>query len=266
MEKNQQSQQPNIQQQMDQVLQQPGQAQPVQPMQPMNGPAKKKKKCNVPALVLAVVAVLGVGAGAYFGVQYFGEKDRADKLAQQNATVATAETTETESGEVAEAASNQASYGFDIGKIANGASDRYTLWDNAVGIELSLDTKQQDTLNLAFLNDGEAYGNYGLAKSSTAARTIKFSKKIGDFKICKFGQAVGDEVIVVILEDGTMEYIPIYSMLKEQKYSSYGAIDGISGAVKFYQVNDQGVSTMVQTTDGKIYNLHTVFEEAKVLQ
>lgn len=117
MENKQQPQQPNLQQQMDQMLQQPGQAQPVQPMQPMNGPAKAKKKKNIPAIVLGVTTVLCAGAAVFCGVQWMNAGKTSDNLAQN--TTASAETPadapEAPSGEVAEVAKAEGStyYLFD---------------------------------------------------------------------------------------------------------------------------------------------------------
>ena len=232
-----------------------------------------KKRCNKPAIILGIVAVLGIGAAAYFGIQYFGEKDRADKLAAQTTAQPTDEMEQTD-GSKDKVADGAVKYWFDTSKIVNSKDGDtlrgdvwgdYLLYDSFLGIELSLYTSSQNVLELTFLNEEEVYKSYGLAKGSTTEKKIKFNKKIGDFKICQFGQAVGNEMIVVILEDGTAEYIPMYEMLKEQKYSSYGTVDGISNAVKFYEVNAGGADNMIQTSDGKIYSLHDIFEEMGVM-
>ena len=167
--KEQQPQQPDVGQKMDEMLQQPAEsAQATTPMQPMNGAAngttsgaKVKKKKNVPAIVLSVLAILAIGVGVFFGIQYFGEKERADKLAQQDTTtVATTESAEETKSEEEKTTNTEVSYGFDASKIKNGVNGtEYSLIDvkfmgNGVGVSLSKDQRQvKVSLNERFLNE-----------------------------------------------------------------------------------------------------------------
>lgn len=274
MENNQQPQ-PNMQQQMDQMLQQQGQAQPVQPMQPMNGPAKKKKKCNVPAIVLGVVAVLGVGAGVYFGMQYFGEKDRADRLAKQNTTVATTtETAETPGEGTAEVASSQVSYGFDASKIKNSTNGEiYQLLvdsgQDGVGGSLSKDGK---TLTLSFSSgrlQEVGFTNYRDFANLNDSKKITFDQPVVNMMLGGMGQDVTGDAIFYIMEDGSLKYTSINKLVTEKSFEVHGTVDGVKNAVMLYSVTYSpgvtggGVMTMVQDKDGNIYDIYKLLGDGE---
>ena len=265
MENNQQPQ-PNMQQQMDQMLQQQGQAQPVQPMQPMNGPAKKKKKkCNVPAIVLGVVAVLGVGAGVYFGMQYFGEKDRADRLAKQNTTVATTtETAETPSEGTAEVASSQVSYGFDSEKIVNksDSDSLYTIRVEEVGVGGSL-SEDGKTLALDFA-DETVRRTFGVAAPANGTKKIAFNQKVRNVYAGGIGQDAAGAIFLYVMEDGSLQYTSMNKMLTQNSYNVHGTVKGVTDVVTFYDAfsgskTDKvggGADVVVQDVKGNLYSVY----------
>lgn len=59
-----------------------------------------------------------------------------------------------------------------------------------------------------------------------------FSKKVVKVYIEGMGQGVGNEVLYFLMEDGTVEYMPIYQTLKAQEFKSYGKLENVSNIVE----------------------------------
>ena len=93
-----------------------------------------------------------------------------------------------------------------------------------------------------------------------------FSSKVVDIYIYGWGQSVGYESLFFLMEDGTVEYMPIFTACKENNFKSYGKIAGIenivdivSGGVK-YSIDDSGAgagwaSIFAINSDGNYYDI-----------
>ena len=100
-----------------------------------------------------------------------------------------------------------------------------------------------------YINEKQINYSYNLGCTDTPdgyeeIRTISFDKKIKQAIIGRFGQAVGEEVILYVLEDGTVEYTSIYDDLKNnwnndsiKKISSYGKIESVEKMSHIDKVN-----------------------------
>ena len=58
-----------------------------------------------------------------------------------------------------------------------------------------------------------------------------FSKKVVNVYIEGMGQGVGNEVLYFLMEDGTVEYMPIHKALKAKEFKSYGKIENVSNII-----------------------------------
>ena len=112
-------------------------------------------------------------------------------------------------------------------------------------------------------NDVKKY--YGYDKPTDERYTIskiKFDKKVKDIFTGYFFQDMGS-VYLFLMEDGTVEYMPLFDALKNNTIKSYGKIDGVEDAIGFYQVSafpknavTGGFQTvLVQKSDGTYYDL-----------
>ena len=108
---------------------------------------------------------------------------------------------------------------------------------------------------------------YGVTtdKTERALATISFSQPVVDIVIGETGQSVGGDVLLFLLADGTVEYMPVVKALESQNFKSYGQLAGVKDVVKFYHVDavsDTGdwsgyVTTLAQRDDGSIVDLQS---------
>lgn len=108
---------------------------------------------------------------------------------------------------------------------------------------------------------------YGVTSDKTerALATISFEKPVVDIVIGETGQHVGGDVLLFLLSDGTVEYMPVVKALQNQDFRSYGQLAGVKDVVKFYHVDavsDTGdwsgyVTTLAQREDGSIVDLQS---------
>ena len=91
---------------------------------------------------------------------------------------------------------------------------------------------------------------------------IRFEKDVVDLCVSTLGgQSVGYEVLIILLKDGTVEYIPLYNAIKNNNIKSYGKIEGITdivriGTVKFNGTEFGGfLAPCAIKSDGSFYDL-----------
>lgn len=93
------------------------------------------------------------------------------------------------------------------------------------------------------------------------------ASRITDVAVSGFGQAVGYEAVLFLMDDGTVEYIPLMKALRDGAIRSYGKLDGVEGIVKFYK-NNAGVwscygirDVYAQRADGKYYSIGLLMDD-----
>lgn len=87
---------------------------------------------------------------------------------------------------------------------------------------------------------------------------IRFDKKIADIFFGTMGQDSSNDTLFILLEDGTVEYIPIVHMFNNVQESpiSYGKINDVSDITKFVLASTQnGVTTLAIKSDGSFYDM-----------
>ncbi len=150
---------------------------------------------------------------------------------------------------------------FDSTKAINSSQKNYTLaCQGSFGIYITVDASQK-VMDFSF-TPSRVVENYPLNWTSTnnsiSHSEIKFTKKIIDVFFGGMGQSSTGDTVFILLEDGTVEYIPIVHALNHAQGAviSYGAIDGISGVTKFTLANTSGsVTTLAIKSDGTFYDL-----------
>ncbi len=170
---------------------------------------------------------------------------------------------------------NDNSLDFDTSKIVNSNSDTYTLVNNGHTINISLDeTRKVVTLsyNRKVLSDTYTlnWDLTGVEDYVYENKQLNFEKEIKDIYFGGIGQDATGDIILFLMSDGTVEYIPVYQALLSngiEGLTSYGVLPNITDVVKFYTVNASAgmsgsVSILAQTKDGTLYDLAPIINNA----
>lgn len=151
---------------------------------------------------------------------------------------------------------------FDNTKAINSSQKNYTLaCQGNFGIYITVDVSQK-VMDFSFTPSRVAENyplNWTSTNNSMSHSEIKFTKKIIDVFFGGMGQDSSGDTVFILLEDGTVEYIPIVHALNHAQGAviSYGAIDGISGVVRFTLASTMpnGATTLAIKSDGTFYDL-----------
>ena len=90
------------------------------------------------------------------------------------------------------------------------------------------------------------------------------NQKVIDIYIMGFGQAIGYETIFFLMEDGSVEYLPIRYAFKNKKFESYGKIEGIKDVIKIenfsvgYKNGGGWIAIFGITSEGSYYDISEV--------
>ena len=101
-------------------------------------------------------------------------------------------------------------------------------------------------------------------RNDMETRKLTFTQKVESAFIGSVGQDATYETVFFVMEDGTVEYIPVFHALKNNSVKSYGKVDATVGGV--YRITEYsicprngktgcGVTVMAQRYDGKYYDL-----------
>jgi hypothetical protein len=143
--------------------------------------------------------------------------------------------------------------------------------DSNLGITCTIE--KNNTVNVSFSDLESLSSNYGVKKPSnlsdggyyTYAIIDNFlGKKVVDVYIKGMGQAVGNEVLYFLMEDGTVQYMPVRKAIQNSDFKSYGNIEELSNIVEIVDgsagmVNGPGYLTpFAITKDGECYELSAI--------
>ena len=105
---------------------------------------------------------------------------------------------------------------------------------------------------------------------SATVKEISFSgKKVKDIYFDGWGHAVGYETLFFIMDDGTVEYMPLYDAIKNNKFTSYGKIDGVEKVVEILSGNvgypEMGGAAAVfaVTEEGSFYDISIILNSTE---
>ncbi len=213
--------------------------------------------------VLVVIVIALIGYIAYdkgvFGKQESTETN--DKDVSDGAVIDDKEDT----------IDDQPSLIFDSNNCINGSNDTVysigTSSNNSLGIFMTI---QNNNKEVVVTINPSRYTIAGLTGIGIKNYTINnFSKEIVDVAVGEFGQAAGQEALLYLMEDGTVEYTPLLKSLQEnsEQLRSFGAIPEVTGVIKFlygsesYSDGSSGRTTYAQKNDGKFYNLYSILRQ-----
>lgn len=210
-------------------------------------------------IILGIIICGGVVFATYsLGYLTFGQIEETEKT----------ETNNEENNEVEEEVSDN-SLDFDTSKIVNNTADSYELQNYNGTINVRLDnTRKIATLSFNRKTLSDTYGlnwdTTGVVEGTVEDKTITFTQGIKDVYVGGIGQDMSGDIILFLMDDGTVEYIPVYKALSTggvDGLTSYGTLQDLKDVVKFYSVmairNPVGssVTILAQTKDGTLYDL-----------
>lgn len=224
---------------------------------------EEKSKNNVVLIVIIIILLIAViGLGGYIilnkdnsqSLDYNIENNTTNSknVNEQPTDKTETNTTETETNSVII---------FDGSKAINSNEKNYTLaCEGNAGIWITVDSTQK-VLTFSF-TPTRVVEFYSLTWTSTrndrTSSKLNFDKKIVDVFFGEMGQSSSGDTLFILLEDGTVEYIPIVHMFNnvQAEVVSYGKIDGISDINKFtLSSTSDGVTTLAIKKDGTFYDL-----------
>lgn len=155
---------------------------------------------------------------------------------------------------------------FDASKVINSNEKDYTLaYSGNAGIYALVDSSQK-VLTFSY-KPSKVVEDYSLNWTSNrddiVSSKINFDKKIVDVFFGGMGQDASGDTLFILLEDGTLEYIPIVHMFNnaQEQVVSYGKVNGVSDIVKLVSSSTSaGVTTLAIKSDGSFYDLWYALE------
>ncbi len=220
----------------------------------------KKSKTGLHIFIGTLLGILicgGVVFATYsLGYLTFSSQEEPNKVESNNE-----ETTEEDT--------NASSLDFDTSKVINGNGTQYYLTNYNGTIDIRLDeTRKIATLNYNRKILSETYGlnwdTTGIDEYTYEDKQLTFDKNIKDIFYGGVGQDVSGDIILFLMEDGTVEYIPVYQALATSGVDglvSYGTLQGVEDIIKFYTayamvgLTGNYSTTLIQTKDGTLYDL-----------
>ncbi len=164
---------------------------------------------------------------------------------------------------------DEISLDFDTSYIVNGNADSYTLASYDSSLYVSIDTTGM-VATISY-NRATLSSTYSLEwdltdvlEDTNESQTITFAQKVKDVYYGTLGQDVTGDILLFLMEDGTVNYIPVYQTLSTtgvEGLVSYTSITDLTDVVKFYTVDATSdasgyVTVLAQTSNGSIYDLN----------
>lgn len=171
---------------------------------------------------------------------------------------------------------NDNSLDFDTSKVVNSTADLYELQNYNGTINVRLDnTRKIATLSFNRKTLSDTYGlnwdTTGVVEGTVEDKVITFTQGVKDIYIGGIGQDMSGDIILFLMDDGTVEYIPVYKALSTGEVdglTSYGTLQDLKDVVKFYSVTairnpvGSSVTIIAQTKDGTLYDLAPIINDA----
>ena len=234
---------------------------------------KKEKKSNwllVTILIVALLASFAFGGLAVGLIKSPKGETNTTANKNENETVETKETTST---------TEFAALDFD--KCINSDGFNYTSTTggdlSSLGIKIEVHEK---TVEIRYFpksikeNYGSALNHYGITIPDVPYIKLEktFDKKVTEVYLASNGQGLGEEIIFYLMEDGTVQYTPVFKDMTSdnwkdsddnKKLNSYGTISTVEGVVGLSEAiaspknSETGNhnTTLARKADGSFYDL-----------
>lgn len=220
---------------------------------------EEKKTKNIGLIIIVIILLLTcIGMGAFI----FTNKD---KITSQKSNTTTM-TNDNKNVEDKKTECTKISYDIN--------TDQYGLSANAVGISVLVDsTRKTARISVNAATISSAFGLSLVTTTDTSTYeligTKFFDKKIVQVLIDGSGQDASSATILYLMEDGTVEYVPILKDINTnwsqtdntKKFNSYGKLNEISDIISLVPAEAQGYHTVLaRKADGTVINLADTFK------
>lgn len=203
-------------------------------------------------IILLVIIILGMAGYLFYDKVLYKEEDKK-------------EISDTKEQNIKEEITNDDTYkmDYDASKALNTTNDIYypMVYGNNLTVSYVSDQKE---LSISYRKNMHS-DNYDPNSYDTTNITLETDKKVIDICIATFG-VMSENAILLLMEDGTVEYIPIIKAIHNNDIRVYGSLEGIENIVKFVSVysgktgNTPGgdLTVLAQKADGTFYDLGVV--------
>ncbi|MBQ9029338.1 hypothetical protein IJ114_01045 [Candidatus Saccharibacteria bacterium] len=240
----------------------------------------KKKKLNKANILMACLMVLMLAAAITFGVLWAAERSKSPASSNNTPTSNTATSQDFTNNASGQIAAELNHLYFSQEKIVNGTEGEVygALYSDSISAPNSNSNMVQVVASAAGVNTASVTVNwqdlntyYGSTHTlvsenradNNAVYELEFTKNISDVFIASAGQTLGSEEILFLMEDGTVEYIPVKEAAESGEFKSFGQKEGLVNIVKFYHgtvatTSGAGGGSMsyAQDASGNIYLLY----------
>lgn len=221
---------------------------------------KKKKSNKVLIILIILLVIICLGMGVYIFISKdnnksnnYSKSNNTSSIENNNVQDKTNKSTNTDNS-----VQNNVII-FDGSKSLNSSEKDYTLscqgnagiWINATQKELTFSFTPSKASQFYLLS-------WTSSNNNVSSSTIKFDKRIIDIFFGSMGQSSSGDTLFILLEDGTVEYIPIVHMFNHAQDTpiSYGKINGVADVTKFVLSSTaNGVTTLAIKSDGSFYDM-----------
>ncbi len=157
----------------------------------------------------------------------------------------------------------------------NGASYSFSRGVDSNYLDLTCTISSNRKVSLTFNNVSSLKDNYGYTinnkinvnstLNSFSTEIANFSADVIDVYLGYMGQGIGQETVLFLMKDGSVEYLPIKDAFKNNTFKSYGKLSSvndiveiINGNVKYENGGNRAVFAIKQ--DGSFYELSTMLK------
>jgi len=130
-------------------------------------------------------------------------------------------------------------------------------------MSISINDDNTVTLSISQLSMWGGLTNYSDYETFTINN---LGKKVIDVHAGGLSQDIGTITIIFLMEDGTLEYIPLYKALQLHNVQSYGSVANVDGIIKLYSAGafpkdsplGGSFTILAQKADGTYYDLRPI--------
>ncbi len=243
----------------------------------------RKKNGLVIVLVICIAIIIALGGYIIYDKDVFNlskndpkesvnkNEDSSNKASEDNSNANNGTSNNEGSGnQNTTTTTTNPQYPFDISKCSNCDSEyTYELTVNGSFAEATLKSDNKTVwVNIDYdtISDG---GHTKVNNKGQKGYTLTFNKKVVDIVYATYGIDLSYETILFLMEDGTVEFLPIDDAAIKGQIKSYGQVENIANIVKFYPNISAGVTngaggyvtTFAQSSDGTIYDIMTILSK-----
>ena len=243
-----------------------------------NNQVNKSNKMGIGILIGVLITIIIV-LSSFIVYKEFIEKDKVENNSTdtKNNTIENQNRTENQEQKLPTTQSSEISK-IDLNKCLNNKNEKYSnpieTTSGNTGLSISINPDQK---NAKLFIDWSIFSK--LTGEVSGGRIeeysiVGFSKKILSAFIGERGQDIHGTTLIFLMEDNTLEYLPLFIEKKDSKgntwfeinfnennFKSSGTVNGVSEVVKLYNADiSDGRTILAAKKDGSFYDLNKIIK------